>query len=81
MAYGDVVPGCFVVFREWSPHVATVRQRKSVTVEHIGRNRVLIHLPRAGRAVCKRLTAKRIEILTRDGRGLVAEWREVPGRY
>jgi uncharacterized protein (UPF0216 family) len=51
-----------------------------VTVEHVGRNRVLIHLPRAGRAVCKRLTAKRIEILTRDGRDLVAEWREVPGR-
>ncbi len=80
MAYGDVVPDCFVVFREWSPHIAMVRQRKSVTVEHVGRNRILIHLPRAGRAVRKSLTAKRIEVITRDGRDLVAEWREPPGR-
>lgn len=81
MAYGDVVPGCSVFWREWLRHWVNVRERKSVTVEHVGRNRVLIHLPNAGRAVRKSLTAKRIEITTRDGRDLVAEWREVPGRY
>ena len=80
MAYGDVVPGCFVFFREWRPHWVNVQRRKSVTVEHVGRNRVLIYLPKKGVAVRKSLTAKRIEIVTRDGRDLVAEWREVPGQ-
>lgn len=80
MAYGDIVPDCFVVFREWAPHSVAVRERKLVTVEHVGRNRILIHLSRAGRALRKSLTAKRIEVIARDGRDLVAEWRETPGR-
>ncbi|WP_208250084.1 hypothetical protein WGT02_14830 [Rhizobium sp. T1470] len=80
MAYGDVVSGCSVFFREWLPHWVNLQRRKSVTVEHVGRNRVLIHLPKKGVAVRKSLTAKRIGIVTRDGRDLVAEWREVPGR-
>ncbi len=80
MAYGDVVHDCSVVYREPQGLSSVVRQRKSVTVEHVGRNRILIHLPRAGRAVWKSLTAKRIEVVTSDGRDLVAEWREVPGR-
>ena len=80
MAYGDVVPGCSVFFREWKPHWVNVQRRKAVTVEHVGRNRVLIHLPLKRLAVRKSLTVKRIEIVTRDGRDLVAEWREVPGR-
>lgn len=80
MAYGDVVSNCSVFYREWLPHWVNARQIKSARVEHVGRNRVLIHHPRSGVAVRKSLTAKRIEILTRDGRDLVSEWREVPGR-
>jgi hypothetical protein len=80
MAYGGVVPECSVVYREWLPHWVNVQRRKAVTVEHVGRNRVLIHLPKKGVAVRKSLTARRIEIVMRDGRDLVAEWRETPGR-
>ncbi|TBF94521.1 hypothetical protein ELG83_10505 [Rhizobium leguminosarum] len=78
MAIGDVVPGCSVVFREWRPHWVNVWRIKSTTVEHVGRNRVMIQHPKKGTAVRKSLTAKRIEIVTRGGRDLVAEWREVP---
>lgn len=80
MAYGDVVPNCSVFFREWLPHWVNVRRIKNATVEHAGRNRALIHLPKSRRAVRKSLTAKRIEIVAPDGRDLVAELREVPGR-
>jgi hypothetical protein len=80
MAYRDVVPECFVLYREWLPHWVNLWRIKCATVEHVGRNRVLIHHPKKGLAVRKSLTAKRIEIVTRDGRDLVAEWREVPGR-
>ncbi|MNE33628.1 hypothetical protein [Agrobacterium tumefaciens] len=80
MAYGDVVPDCFVFYRTWPPHFVAYEQVKHATVEHVGRNRVLVHHPRSGKAVRKSLTAKRIEIVARDGRDLVAEWRETPGR-
>lgn len=78
--YGDVVPGCFVFYREWLPHWVNLKRLKNATVEHVGRNRVLIHHPRSGRVVRKSLTAKKIEIFSRDGRDLVAAWREATGR-
>ncbi|WP_418137974.1 hypothetical protein [Agrobacterium sp. El2ro-1b] len=80
MAYGDVVQKCFVFYRAWPPHFVSYEQIKGATVEHVGRNRVLVYHPRSGKIVRKSLTAKRIEIVTRDGRDLVAEWREVPGQ-
>lgn len=77
---GDVFEGCYVFYREWLPHWVNIKRLKGATVEHVGRNRVLIHHPRNGMIVRKSLTAKRIEIFARDGRDLVAAWREVPGR-
>jgi hypothetical protein len=80
MAYGEVVQRCFVFYRAWPPRFVDYKQIKSATVEHVGRNRVLVHHPRSEKIVRKSLTAKRIEIVTPDGRDLVAEWREPPGR-
>ena len=75
MAYGDKILNVQAEFREFRFKESCVRFRKSVEVVHVSRNRVLLLFPRKP-PVFKSLTAKRISLLTREGRNLVVEWRE-----
>lgn len=75
MSYGERISGVYAEYRRFGFQSAVVDVRRSVTVEHVGRNRVIIHFERATPAT-KSLTAKHIKLLTPDGRDLVKEWKE-----
>ncbi|MEZ2224538.1 hypothetical protein [Rhizobium sp. RCC_161_2] len=76
MAYGDSVSGVSAEFREFRYKESMLRVRKAVDVIHVSKNRVLILFPLTKTPVLKSLTAKRITLVTPDGRDLVKEWRE-----
>lgn len=79
MSYGEKISGVYAEYRRFSYQSAVIDIRKSITVEHVGKNRVRLHFQNAD-PVTKSLTAKHIKLLTRDGRNLVAEWKEISNK-
>lgn len=75
MSYGEKIEGVYAEYRRFGFQSAVVDVRRSVTVEHVSKNRVIIHFEKAD-PVTKSLTAKHIKLRAPDGRDLVAEWKE-----
>ena len=75
MSYGEKICGVYAEYRRFSYQSAVTDVRKSITVEHVGKNRVRLHFEKAD-PVTKSLTAKHIKLIAPDGRDLVKEWRE-----
>ncbi|MCB5205318.1 hypothetical protein LH464_22920 [Neorhizobium sp. T786] len=79
MSYGEKISGVYAEYRRFGFKETIYEVRKSITVEHVSRNRVLLHFQNAD-PVIKTLTAKHIKLLTPDGRNLVAEWTEASNK-
>ncbi|MBU1316217.1 MAG: hypothetical protein KJ947_10380 [Alphaproteobacteria bacterium] len=75
MSYGEKIEGVYAEYRRFGFQSAVVDVRKSATVEHVGKNRVKLHLSKAD-SVTKTLTVKHINLIGPDGRDLVKEWTE-----
>lgn len=73
--YGERISDVRVRFREKTFCGSIVRERSSVSVLHLARNRVVIEFKKKA-PVIKRLDVKDIALMSSCGRDLVAAWKE-----
>ena len=70
--YGDVIENCRATFCEHG----YVRERRSVTVEHLGRNRIEIRFQQGKPPIRRMLGGRWLTLMAPGGRDLAKEWLE-----